>query len=87
MLEGVPLVVLPVAADHHVVAARVAEVGAGLVLERSRVTPAGLRELAARVLGDPAFADRSRAMGETLRAAGGAPRAAAEIEAFLGVHC
>jgi MGT family glycosyltransferase len=82
MLQGVPMVVLPQAADHHVVAQQVEAVGAGIVLDRSKVTARGLRELTGRVLRDPAYRDRSKRMGESLRGAGGYRRAADEILAF-----
>jgi MGT family glycosyltransferase len=80
MLCGVPMIVLPKAADHFVVAERVAAVGAGLVLHRGEATAARLVELTDRVLADPTYRERSAAMGHSLRAAGGAARAADEIQ-------
>jgi MGT family glycosyltransferase len=80
MLCGVPMVVLPKAADHFVVAERVAAVGAGVVLHRGDATAARLVELTDRVLADPTYRERSTAMGQSLRAAGGAARAADEIQ-------
>jgi MGT family glycosyltransferase len=80
MLCGVPMIVLPKAADHFVVADRVAAVGAGLVLHRGEATAARLVELTERVLADPAYRTRSAAMGQSLREAGGAARAADEIQ-------
>jgi MGT family glycosyltransferase len=82
MLYGVPMIVLPQSADHHVVAGQVEAAGAGVVLDRSQANAARLQELAARVLGDPAFRARSCRMGETLRSAGGPARAADAIFAF-----
>jgi MGT family glycosyltransferase len=80
MLCGVPMIVLPKAADHFVVAERVAAVGAGLVLHRGEASSARLVELSERVLADPAYRERSAAMGQSLREAGGAARAADEIQ-------
>jgi MGT family glycosyltransferase len=80
MLCGVPMIVLPKAADHFVVAERVAAVGAGLVLHRGEASSARLVELTGRVLADPAYRERSAAMGQSLRMAGGAVRAADEIQ-------
>jgi MGT family glycosyltransferase len=80
MLCGVPMIVLPKAADHFVVAERVAAVGAGLVLHRGEASSARLVELSERVLADPAYRERSAAMGQSLRDAGGAVRAADEIQ-------
>jgi MGT family glycosyltransferase len=83
MLQGVPLVVLPLAADHHVVAQQVAAVGAGVVLDRTGVTVDRLKALVTEVLETPSFAARSRAIGESLRAAGGARAAADHLEAYV----
>ena len=82
MLAGVPMILLPCAADHFVVASQVAAAGAGIVLNRSEATAERLASLAAQVLSDPRYRARSHEMGDSLRAAGGAPRAAAEILAF-----
>jgi MGT family glycosyltransferase len=82
MIAGVPMLVLPRTADHHVVAKRVAEVGAGIVLERAEATAARIADLADQVLADAGFRTRSAAIGQTLRSAGGAVRAVDEILAF-----
>jgi MGT family glycosyltransferase len=80
MLCGVPMIVLPHAADHYIVASRVAAVGAGVVLDRAEATVERLVELADRVLADPSYRERSAAVGASLRAAGGPARAADAIE-------
>jgi MGT family glycosyltransferase len=82
MISGVPMIVLPQRADHHVVADRVEAVGAGLVLERSRATATMLAELADRVLSNPEFKFNSLQVGKSLRAAGGHQRAVDEIFRF-----
>ncbi len=82
MLHGVPMVVLPQCADHHVVAGQVETVGAGVVLDRSQATAERLADAARRVLADSGFRRRSAQMGEKLRAAGGPVRAADEIFEF-----
>ncbi len=70
---GVPTLMHPQTADQPVVAARLAQLGAGRVLRRS--SPSRLSAEAERVLaGD--YTARARALGETLRACGGPPRAA-----------
>jgi len=89
MLAGAPMIVLPLSADHHVVAAQVDAVGAGIVLPRAQATAPTLSALAARVLDERSYRHCSRAMGETLRAGGGHERAAGEIGMFkiqAGVH-
>lgn len=83
MLCGVPMIVLPRAADHYIVAERVAAVGAGIVLDRAQADAARIGELADRVLADPGYRARSAAMGVSLRAAGGSTRAADETLAFV----
>jgi MGT family glycosyltransferase len=83
MLCGVPMVVLPAAADHFVVAGQVEAVGAGVMLHRSRATADSLRAHAGHVLQESSFRERSAKMGESLRAAGGASRATDEILNFI----
>ncbi|MBU0850934.1 MAG: glycosyltransferase [Gammaproteobacteria bacterium] len=80
---GVPSLALPIAFDQPGVAARVVHAGVGLKLDprlasRRRIVQ-GLR----RLLGEPGFAERARKLGDEVRTAGGAPRAAQLIEAAL----
>lgn len=89
MLCGVPMLVLPQQADHHVVANQVSAAGAGLALERSMATSEQLQNLATKILTDPSYRDNSTAMGRSLRAAGGPERAVDEIFCFkhkVGIH-
>jgi MGT family glycosyltransferase len=83
MLYGVPMVVLPAAADHFVIADRVEAVGSGVVLHRTAASAERLRSCVERVLDDPSYKENSRRMGVALREAGGASRAADEILAFV----
>jgi MGT family glycosyltransferase len=78
----VPLVVFPQHGDQHLVAARVAELGAGLVLRPADVTPDRLEEMADRVSGEAAFREGARRIADSFRAAGGPRRAAEEIIAW-----
>ncbi len=80
---GVPSLALPIAFDQPGVAARVVHAGVGLKLDprlagRRRIVQ-GLR----RLLRDASFAQRAKALGDEVRAAGGAPLAAQLIEAAL----
>ena len=86
LFNGVPLVVIPHMSEQEVVGRRVEELGAGLFVAREEVTPARLRESVDRLLRDPEFAVKARAIGESLRAAGGAARAAEAIQAFARVR-
>jgi MGT family glycosyltransferase len=89
MLCGVPMLVLPAQADHHVVANQVSAAGAGLTLDRSEATPDQLQDLATKILRDSSYRHKSAAMGQSLREAGGSERAVDEIFGFkhkLGIH-
>ncbi|KLA35398.1 macrolide family glycosyltransferase [Bacillus cereus] len=80
---GVPLVVVPVTGDQPLVAKRVAEVGAGIRLNRKELTPKLLREAVKKVMDDVTFKEKSRKVGESLRDAGGYKKAIEEIEQFM----
>lgn len=75
----VPLVLVPQAADQTWVARRIAELGAGLVVRTG--TADALRAAAERALRDETLRDAARLIGDSLRSAGGASRAA---DAILG---
>lgn len=76
---GVPMVVVPQRGDQYLVAGRVAELGAGLTIAPREVTPERLRDAVGRVVRDPSFRARARALGRGLEAAGGYKRAADHI--------
>jgi MGT family glycosyltransferase len=79
---GVPMVVIPQAADQHFVAQRVSAVGAGVRLNRKQLSQRTLRQAVERVIGNPAYHAASDAVGASLRSAGGYARAANEINEF-----
>lgn len=81
ILFHVPMIVLPQQADHYVVAQRVGELGAGIVLDRSQATVERLKGLAAQVLADPSYQQQCKKIAQTLRDGGGYQRAADEIYA------
>ncbi|MEI4801643.1 macrolide family glycosyltransferase [Bacillus sp. FJAT-51639] len=76
---GVPLVVIPVAADQPLVAKRVEEVGAGIQLDRLQLTATMLREATEQVLNNKEFSQNSHAIGKSLKEAGGYKKAVDEI--------
>ncbi|WP_374471134.1 glycosyltransferase [Phenylobacterium sp.] len=83
LMHGVPVVVIPTGRDQPENAARIAWAGAGLRLPRSAGVGA-IRRAAARVLDEPAFAQRARALGEAIRReADGGERAADLLEALV----
>jgi UDP:flavonoid glycosyltransferase YjiC (YdhE family) len=77
--RGAPMVVVPQRGDQYLVAARIAELGAGLMLTPRDLTPDRLRQAVGRVLAEPAFRARAQALGAGLDEAGGFARAADEI--------
>ncbi|EMA6343098.1 macrolide family glycosyltransferase [Bacillus cytotoxicus] len=82
---GVPLVVIPVMGDQPFVAKRVEELGAGIQLDRTNITPEILREAVEMILDNKSFREKSRKIGESLHAAGGYRRAVDEIVTFTSV--
>ena len=78
----VPLLVFPQHGDQHLVAARAAELGAGLTLRPPDIEPRKLREMGNRVLREPAFRAAARQIAGSFRDAGGPRRAASEILAW-----
>jgi len=79
---GVPLIVIPQAADQGWVAQRVAELGAGKTLMKARLSAPRLRAAAQAILANPSFREASARIGKSFREAGGFTRAADEIEMF-----
>jgi len=60
-----------------------AELGAGLLLKPGQFNADSVRIRAAQIMGDARFKTAAQRMGDTLRAAGGAVKAADEVEALL----
>nr|WP_263971395.1 nucleotide disphospho-sugar-binding domain-containing protein [Cellulosimicrobium composti] len=84
MLAGVPMLLVPQGADQPLVAARVAALGAGLVLSTRDVSVGAVTELAGRLLREPRFREAAGRLREEQVRAGGAGRAADELERVLG---
>ena len=81
---GVPVVAVPLNGDQYGVAARLRHSGAGERIELNQLSAQSLRETVGRVLSDPSFAARARAVSASLAQAGGERRAADLIEQKLG---
>ena len=86
LTAGVPLVVVPQFADQPYNAERVAAVGAGVALPLGPPDPAGLRDGVARVLGDPGYRERARAVAEAIRALAPADEAVPMFEEVAGAR-
>lgn len=82
----VPLVVAPIRDDQPVVAGQVEASGAGVRVRFGRVTADRLGQAVDAVLGDPAYRAAAQRIGDSFRAAGGAPAAAAHLERFAADH-
>lgn len=83
---GVSLIVAPMAADQPIVAGRIAELGAGIAVNPSLLTPDELRRCVDEVLQTEAYRSRSRELGSALRRAGGQKAAMEEIARFKLHH-
>ncbi|MBE2267081.1 MAG: agmatine deiminase family protein [Anaerolinea sp.] len=86
MYYGVPVVAVPQQFEQTMVAGRMAECGAGVAIGMKapygRISAHELRAAAEQVLGDSTYRRRAKALGESLRTAGGHMRAADEIQLF-----
>ncbi|NRD77369.1 hypothetical protein HPT25_07630 [Bacillus sp. BRMEA1] len=78
----VPLVLIPHAADQPIIAARVEKLRAGVVLNKSRLTAAKLRDAVNQVFNEQNFKRRAATIGQSLRDAGGYRTALAAVERF-----
>jgi MGT family glycosyltransferase len=79
---GVPLVLVPQMFEQAMNAHQVVVNGAGICLDPAALTPERLRQAVDAAMIDPSFRQNAERVGATLRAAGGAPRAADEILAW-----
>ncbi len=79
--HGVPLVVAPIRDDQPIVAGQVVDAGAGVRVRFSRATSTHLADAVTTVLDETGGHRRAAALvGDSFRAAGGAPRAADHLE-------
>jgi hypothetical protein len=81
LAHGVPLVSLPnLAADQPALAARVAALGAGRVLDGESASPDDIADAAATVLADPSYVAAARRLAKAVAAASGPAGTASRIE-------
>ncbi len=80
---GVPLLLVPQQLEQIFNAHRVVELGAGLMLSPAQLDAKSIRAAAAQLLHDSRFKTEAERIGRSLREAGGARRAADEVEALL----
>lgn len=75
----IPLILIPQSVDQPFVANRVAELGAGIVLDKNEITPEILNDSVTKVLSNMDFKINSKKIGESLRDAGGYKNGVHEI--------
>jgi MGT family glycosyltransferase len=86
LYEGVPLLMIPQAADQTFIAQRVQQLGAGKMLHNTKVNAQNLRKAAEEILAQHTFRKASVALGATFRQSGGPKLAVDEIEEFKRKH-
>jgi MGT family glycosyltransferase len=82
--QGVPMVAVPVTNDQPGVAARLAHVGAGIVVPRSKLNTARLGAAVRRVLATDSYRQNAARLQTAIQRAGGGQYAADVIEQVLG---
>ncbi|MGC4807687.1 macrolide family glycosyltransferase [Micromonospora sp. DT233] len=80
---GRPLVIVPHTPEQTLNAARVAELGLGLMVEQAEFDAERLRAAVEQVVADPRFGQRVARMREAMLAGGGPARAAEVVEGWL----
>lgn len=75
----IPLILIPQSVDQPFVANRVAQLGAGIVIEKNIITPEILKQSVVTILSDNNFKINSEKIGKSLREAGGYKRGVDEI--------
>jgi zeaxanthin glucosyltransferase len=86
LAAGTPVLALPIAFDQPGVAARLVHAGAGLRLWPALAGTAAIEKSLRRLLGEPGFAQRARALGADVERSGGVARAVGIVEAALREH-
>lgn len=76
---GIPLILIPQSVDQPMVARRVVELGAGISLDRDKVTRELLQSTLNKIMSDVSYRKSSQVISESLRNSGGYKRAADEI--------
>ncbi|NYH77281.1 MGT family glycosyltransferase [Actinopolyspora biskrensis] len=82
LAHGVPLVVAGATEEKHEVGQRVAWAGAGIHLRNRKLSQRDVRDAVHRILTEPSFRARARALREEYRGRGGRAEAADRIEAL-----
>lgn len=84
--HGVPLVVAPITLDQPITAGQIVRAGAGIRVDFGTASSAELSGVIEAVLSEPSYRDAAHRVGESFRAAGGAPVAAQHLEELATGH-
>ncbi|MCR8842272.1 glycosyl transferase [Paenibacillus sp. SC116] len=76
---NVPLVMIPLSTDQPYVAARVQELGAGIMLDKNSLTPEVLKSSLLQILTDASYKTNAAKIGDSFREAGGHKAAAKHV--------
>jgi MGT family glycosyltransferase len=77
--SNTPFVSLPMGADQPALAKKAAELGATITLDVNNLRPEVLRQAIEKVLSDSSYRDNIKKISDSFKAAGGYPKAVAEI--------
>lgn len=86
LMQGKPMIALPKAFDQPAIAARLAWLGAAIVLRPGKLSVQELRSALATVLSDPSYRNAARGIQARIRSTHGLERAADLIEQALENH-
>lgn len=82
-MNGLPMLITPIAYDHFHTAALIEKAGCGLQIRYKRLRAADMRTAVWRLLKEPRFREAAAAVRKTFIAAGGSTRAVALLENFV----
>jgi MGT family glycosyltransferase len=86
LMEGVPMIAIPIAHDQPAIAARLARLKLAEVLPLRNLSSEKVRAAAEALLSNPRYGESARTIGLKMRSFRGAERAADIIEAALAKH-
>lgn len=81
--SGVPMVAIPITTDQPGMAARVAQAGAGEVVQLSKLTVPKLKAAIEQVLGNPSYRENAAKLATAIQNAGGVNQAANVVERVI----
>ncbi|MGC1784504.1 MAG: glycosyltransferase [Acidobacteriaceae bacterium] len=86
LMQGKPMIAIPNTFDQPAIAARLAWLGAAIVLRPGKLSAQAIRSAVSTVLSDPSYRNAAKRIQAKIRSAHGLERAADLIEQALGGH-